>query len=114
MESLTHSTHKESQHAALDAAAAGANAQAGHVDAEAAQQRSSILGMVTGPEFSAVGQPSASGTCGSVHQTLEGADPAAPAPEAKLCRQSTQGAVVPTYKMPEKFTTLAEVIILNL
>jgi hypothetical protein len=100
MESLTQSTHKKSEHAALDAAAAVGNAHSGHVDAEAAQQ-SSILGM----EFSAVGQPSASGTYGTVHQTLEN-------PEAKLCCQSTQEALIPTYKMPERFTTMAEVKIL--
>ena len=104
MESLTHSTQKKSQHAVHGTA----SVLGAHVDAQAAE-RASVLGVVTGSEYSTVAQPSASGTCGSVHQSVEQADPAAPHPEAKLCLQSTQGAETPIYKVPERFTTLAEV-----
>ena len=55
---------------------------ADHVDAQAAE-RASVLGAVTDSKFSAVAQPSARGTCGSGHQSLEQVDPPTPHPGAK-------------------------------
>jgi hypothetical protein len=71
----------------------------------------SILDMVTGPEFSTVGKPAASGTCRSVHQTLVETemDPRTAPPCAMICLQSARGEATPTYKQPARFITMAEV-----
>jgi len=69
----------------------------------------SILELVTGPEFSTVGKPSASGTCRSVYQTLMEVDPDAPFPSAKICLQSAGGVETPVYRQAERFISMAEV-----
>jgi hypothetical protein len=121
MESLfPHAKKGQGMFASRFAAAANA-AAASSADADGGETPS-ILNLVTNGEFSAVGQPAASGTCASVHQALVAAvaeteaaiSTVAAASPCKLCLQSAQVEADKGENkrlLPERFTTMEEVSI---
>ena len=111
MESLFPSSSSKKKHGFLASIMATNHPSSG--TSEDDSEELSILGLVTSGEFSAVGQPAASGTCASVHQTLVEAVAAEATPcKAKLCLQSAQvgdAAASAQRTLPERFTTMDEV-----